>query len=148
MGGDRGGGDYGIERGVWGRHIVELRFRGVGRQRLHRRRLLDLSSRHHPLDRTARIIEKLSAGHLALQRPGGLLVLGASVGLGQFRCGRVMRAQPLITRSFAHVHRNRADGGRQDFVFGEPFLLGVDRDHDGRLTGELMLGDLEARPHR
>jgi hypothetical protein len=37
--------------------------------------------------------------------------------------------------------------GRKQFIFWKTFLLGMDRDDDSRLPGELVLGYLESRPY-
>jgi len=110
---DRGRGLHGIERCTGRRNIGDLRLGGVRGECRRDHRLSRGEAGQGPLVFAPLALKQLTARHLALQRPGRLLVLRPAEHLGQRRRGGIDCTQPLMRRGLPNVNRNPIDGARQ-----------------------------------
>src|SRR5262249_41304599 len=87
--------------------------------------------------------QQLAARQLALERPFGLCLLGPPVGLGDFRCQRIGRAQALIRARLAHLNRHAAETVRKRFAAWQVRwrLLRMDGGDDRSPAGQLVVRD-------
>ena len=113
-------------------------------------RLGCLRQRECGLRGAGRVVEQLSARHLALQRPARLSLLRPRVEFAQGRCRRIDDAEALIRIGLAHVDGESSDLSGKQFATGDVrrFLLGVHRRDDSLLAGQLITRDLEPGPDR